>query len=98
MYQYKQTANKLLCTQSYDTAANNNWPGATKLLRIPACCPETTTPHSWGFQTGANIFFSHYSSAWDSAADRKYICNYSLPKAATTENKLKSNTKKVLKQ
>lgn len=57
MYQYKQTANKLLCTQSYDTAANNNWPSATKLLRIPACCPETTTPHSWGFQTGANIFF-----------------------------------------
>lgn len=29
-------------------------------------------------------FFSCYSCAWDSEAD---ICNYSLPKATTTENK-----------
>ena len=46
------------------------------------------------FKQVQTFFFPHYSSAWDSAADRKYICNCSLPKAATIENKLKSNTQK----
>lgn len=99
MYQYKQTANKLLCvlnhTTQLQTTIDQVQPSFWEFLPV-AQKPQHHTVEV--FKQVQTFFFSHYSSAWDSAAGRKYMCNYSLPKAATAENKLKSNTKKVLKQ